>query len=574
MSAVGMIDLSSRKAAGRFMACSAASVDAELRLDARSCWVLGSSPRMTIVLAALMLASIIAGPAAAAVAPVEAVTQAGAVRGVLEGEVIAYRGIPFAAPPVGALRWRPPQPAARWSGVRDAAEYGHDCMQKPFESDAAPLGTAPSEDCLVLNVWRPAEAAPRPLPVMVWIYGGGFVNGGSSPAVYAGDRFARRGVVLVSFNYRLGRFGFFAHPALGREHPDEPKGDYGLMDQIAALNWVKANIAAFGGDPDNVTLFGESAGGASVNMLMASTAAQGLFHRAIVESGGGRDTVMAPRSLHENRPDQPSAETLGLAFARRHGVAGEDAAALARLRALAPEAVVDGLNLASLFTGDTGDFAGPIQDGVIVAAPPESAYRAGKIAPVSMIVGANSADIGLSHAKTLEEAIAPLRTDRAAALAAYDPGHTGDVAGIGGRVAMDMTMIEPARFVAAAVAAGGHRAYEYRFSYVARSMRGDWKDGAPHATEIPYVFDTVSAKYGPRLSAEDEAVAQAMNAYWVNFARTGDPNGPGLAPWTAYEAGSDQMLDFRADGTPQSGPDPWRARLDAAAAAADKPKAP
>lgn len=499
-----------------------------------------------------------------------AVTDAGSVRGVAEGDVIAYLGVPFAAPPVGELRWRSTQPAVKWSGVREAVQYGHDCMQKPFDSDAAPLGTTPSEDCLVLNIWRPAEASARPLPVMVWIYGGGFVNGGSSPAVYAGDRFARRGVVLVSFNYRLGRFGFFAHPALSREHREEPKGNYALMDQIAALKWVKANIAAFGGDPANVTLFGESAGGFSANALMAAPDARGLFHKAIVQSGGGRDALMTPRPLRGDRPDQPSAETLGLSFARRHGVEGEDAAALARLRALPADRVIDGLNLASLFTAGSGDFAGPIQDGKIVVMSPETAYRAGKVAPIPVIVGANSADMAFSRARTIDEAIAPLGGDRAAALAAYDPDRTGNAALVGERVAMDATMIEPARFVAASVAAGGQDAYVYRFSYVAYSMRDDWKSGAPHATEIPYVFDTVPAKYGSRLAAQDMAVAQVMNGYWVNFAKTGDPNGPGLPAWPRYEAGARQLLDFSAEGTPKSGPDPWRLRLDLTEAAADK----
>lgn len=504
-----------------------------------------------------------------------AVTDAGRVRGVAQGEVIAYRGIPFAAPPVGDLRWRAPRPAVKWSGVRDAREYGHDCMQKPFDSDAAPLGTTPSEDCLVLNIWRPAQASSRPLPVMVWIYGGGFVNGGSSPAVYAGDSFARRGVLVISFNYRLGRFGFFAHPALSREHPEEPKGNYALMDQIAALKWVKANIAAFGGDPANVTLFGESAGGFSVNALMAAPDARGLFHKAIVESGGGRDARTKPRPLRGDGPDLPSAETLGLSFARRQGIEGEGAAALARLRALPADQVIDGLNLASLFAASgssagSGDFAGPIQDGKIIVTSPETGYRAGTIARVPVIVGANSADIGFSRARTIDEAIAPLGGDRAAARAAYDPDHSGDAVLVGTRVAMDATMIEPARFVAASVAAVGHAAYVYRFSYVAQALRDEWKTGAPHATEIPYVFDTVSAKYGPALTAQDEAVAQAMNAYWVNFAKNGDPNGPGLPAWPRYEAGTKKLLDFSAGGTPKGGPDPWRVRLDLTEAAADE----
>ena len=174
--------------------------------------------------------------------------------------MLSFKGIPFAAPPVGDLRWKPPQPVTPWTGVRPATAYGSDCMQLPFPGDAAPLGTPPAEDCLVVNVWRPADASTK-LPVMVWIYGGGFVNGGSSPAVYDGSQFAKRGVVLVSFNYRVGRFGFFAHPALTKESPNGPLGNYAFLDQIAALKWVQKNIAAFGGDAGNVTIFGESAGG-------------------------------------------------------------------------------------------------------------------------------------------------------------------------------------------------------------------------------------------------------------------------------------------------------------------------
>ena len=197
-------------------------------------------------------------------------TESGLVTGATADGVISYKGIPYAAPPVGELRWRAPQPPAKWSAPLAATAYGHDCMQLPFPSDAAPLGTPPAEDCLVLNVWAPEKHSAKKLPVMFWIYGGGWVNGGSSPAVYDGSQFAKGGVVLVSFNYRLGRLGFFAHPALTKEHPDEALGNYGYMDQIAALKWVQRNIAAFGGDPGNVTIFGESAGGFSVHMLMTT----------------------------------------------------------------------------------------------------------------------------------------------------------------------------------------------------------------------------------------------------------------------------------------------------------------
>ena len=208
------------------------------------------------------------GVAAHAATPGTRVTiDSGALQGEAQGEVISFKGIPFALPPTGELRWRPPQPAADWVGIRNASGYGADCMQIPFPSDAAPLGVKPAEDCLYLNVWRPAHASGK-LPVFVWIYGGGFVNGGSSPAVYDGTPFARDGVIFVSFNYRLGRFGFFAHPALSAEQAGAPLANYAILDQIAALKWIRRNIGAFGGDPGKVTICGESAGGVSVHVLM------------------------------------------------------------------------------------------------------------------------------------------------------------------------------------------------------------------------------------------------------------------------------------------------------------------
>ncbi|HZF46518.1 MAG TPA: carboxylesterase family protein, partial [Sphingomonadaceae bacterium] len=208
--------------------------------------------------------------------------ETGALAGSLADGVESWKGIPFAAPPVGALRWRAPQQPAPWPGVRQASDYGNDCMQVPFPSDAAPLGTPPAEDCLYANVWKPAGAGGN-LPVIVWIYGGGFVNGGASPPTYAGANLARQGVVFVSFNYRVGRFGTFAHPALTRANEDDGLlGNYGFLDQIAALRWVQRNVAAFGGDPRNVTIVGESAGGMSVHTLVTSPMARGLFAKAVV----------------------------------------------------------------------------------------------------------------------------------------------------------------------------------------------------------------------------------------------------------------------------------------------------
>ena len=489
----------------------------------------------------------------------------GRLRGAAADGVVSYKGIPFAAPPIGDLRWRAPQPVQPWSGVRSAAEYGPDCAQKPFPGDAAPLGVPPAEDCLYLNVWRPASTAAH-LPVMVWIYGGGFVNGGSSPAVYDGSQFAKRSLVFVSFNYRLGRFGFFGHPALTRESPDGPLGNYGYLDQIAALHWVERNVAAFGGDPHSVTIFGESAGGGSVLTLLTSPLARGLFHRAVVESGGGRTLLMGQRYLSKTGPDgTPSAESVGLAFARANGIEGSGAAALAALRKLPADAVVAGLNMATM---NTPTYGGPMVDGRIVVESPAEAYAAGRGAKVPVMIGANSMDIGFPRGQTLDQFLAPFGADRDQARAAYDPSGDTPAIRVGLAIAADQMMVEPARFVARTVAATGQPAYEYRFSYVAESLRANVA-GAPHATEIPFVFDTVAARYGKQLTDADRAIARDANEYWANFARTGNPNGKGLPHWPAYSPKTDELMDFSPAG-PVAKPDPWKTRLDLVERLADK----
>lgn len=535
-----------------------------------------SSIRTSAVLCSTLAIVLAAGYAQSAEAQTDQVQiDSGRLQGVVKDGVTAFKGIPFAAPPVGELRWRAPAPALAWSGVRSAAEYGHDCAQKPFPSDAAPLGTAPAEDCLVLNVWRPAQATKAKLPVMVWIYGGGFVNGGSSPEVYAGDRFAKQGVVFVSFNYRIGRFGFFAHPALTRENPQGPLGNYGFMDQIAALKWVQRNIAAFGGDPSNVTIFGESAGGFSVHTLMTTPAAKGLFQKAIVESGGGRDILTPGLRVSGRSPGGLSGEDVGFAFAKSVGVMGKDAAALAALRKLPTDAVVAGLDLMAMFNPATAaTYAGPMVDGKILVGAPGPIYAAGGGADVPLMVGANSMDIGFSMARSLDELYAPFGSERRqAAEAAYDPQGTKDMSfspvrsSVAMRVAADRAMVEPVRFVARAWAAANRPVYEYRFSYVADSMRKQWP-GAPHASEIPFVFDTVDVKYGAATTPADARMARVVNAYWVAFAKTGNPNGAGRPVWPAYDRSSDRLMDFANDGAVAKA-DPWKTRLDLTERAAD-----
>jgi para-nitrobenzyl esterase len=401
---------------------------------------------------------------------------------------------------------------------------------------------------------------------MVWIHGGGFVNGGASPAVYDGSHFARRGVVFVSFNHRLGRFGFFAHPALTKENPEGPLGNYGYLDQIAALSWAQRNVAAFGGDPGDVTVFGESAGGGSVNTLMVSPLAKGLFQKAMVESGGGRaGGIMTPRTLEEG-------EAVGVAFAKLAGVAGEDAAALAALRKLPAADVVRGLNMMTM--GQQRDtYAGPMIDGKIVVEEPETAFRAGRQAHIPYLLGANNREFGFMPLppQAVERMLARFGPARDQVLAAYDPEKTGNMGEVGIGLMSDGAMVEPARLLARLASAAGQPTYLYRFSYVASSLRKDTK-GALHATEIPFVFETVRAKYGDATTPEDEAIAAAANAYWVAFARTGDPNGDGRPKWPAYSAKDDVIMDFTLAG-PVAKPDPWKARLDLVEKAASAPPA-
>ena len=506
-----------------------------------------------------------AAPLMAAETPAAAPTvtiDTGKLRGEAQGAVVSFKGIPFAQPPVGDLRWRPPQPVAKWQGVRDATSYGADCMQLPFPSDAAPLGMKPAEDCLYLNVWRPAHAPGRKLPVLVWIYGGGFVNGGSSPAVYDGSPFARDGVIFVSFNYRLGRFGFFAHPALSAEKPGGSLANYAIMDQIAALEWVRRNIVVFGGDPGNVTICGESAGGMSIHILMTSPAAAGLFQKAIVQSGGGRTSLLRGRPL---AGAANSAEAVGVAFAKQAGIEGTDAQALRNLRALPAQSVVNGLNLASMGAPAAATYVGgPVLDGQIMVAEPARLYAEGKAARVPLMLGANSLDIGFMQGKTVDDLLAQFGANADKARAVYQVKSGDDVRKVAFRMGGDQRMGEPARYVARTLTAHGQPVYEYRFSYVAESLRQQ-SPGAMHATDIPFAFDTVAARYGKDLTAQDAAAAHSMHAYWVAFATTGKPEVTGQPAWPLYDAKGDRIMDFTNAG-PVAGSDPWQARLDLAEA--------
>jgi para-nitrobenzyl esterase len=514
--------------------------------------------------------SFIALVAAAAVAAPVAKIDTGALQGTTSGGVIAFKGVPYAAAPVGALRWRAPQPAVRWTGARDASTMGADCVQGRMPGSPEP--TAQSENCLFANVWRPADAkAGAKLPVMVWIHGGAFVNGGSSSPETWGDAMAQRGLVFVTFNYRLGRFGFFGHPALGAEHPNEATGNYGLMDQMAALAWVRRNIAAFGGDSKNITVVGGSAGGISINLLLGAPKAEGLFDKAVIQSGAGRRFLTPERRLSQDLPGRLSATSIGLAFAKRLGVEGQDATALAALRALPADKIAANLSMATLvFQGEGALYSGPVVDGKLIVETPEETFAHGRQHKVPVIVGATTADLSLDFTPSAEAAYARFGDDAAAARAAYDPDSKLVLKALNQAIGGDRNMIEPARFVARAVAAKGAPVYEYRFSYIAPAALAGSPYGANHSTEVAYVFDRLAPVYGAATTAADQAVAGKLADYWANFARKGDPNGPGLPTWPRYDAKGDRLLDVRSDGSFVGEADPWKARLDLAERAANK----
>ena len=449
--------------------------------------------------AALILAMPVPAPVLAQQSPPVVRVEAGQLRGVDARGVERFLGVPFAQPPVGPLRWRAPQPTPVWAGVRDAIDYGHDCMQTPFPSDAAPLGVTPAEDCLYLNVWKPAELT-APLPVMVWIYGGGFVNGGSSPSVYSGAALASEGVVVVSFNYRVGRFGTFAHPQLTQADEDDGRlANYGFMDQLAALQWVQKNIAAFGGDPANVTIVGESAGGMSVHAMITSPLSAGLFQKAVIQSGG-------TGSIEGG--DLASAEAVGLTFAAQHAIAPTDPLALAKLRALSAEDVTDGLNMMALFAPSAAPrtFSSPIVDGR-VAVDVADAYRRGAYHQVPLMIGATSDDIG----------------------------------------GPDGVMIAGARTMTDLISRRSP-VYYYRYDYVAESQRTPTTRGAGHATEIPFFFRTVDARYGAAATDRDKAASLVASTYLLNFVKVGDPNGGDLPVWRTATEPERGRLDFTPGG--------------------------
>lgn len=497
-------------------------------------------------------------------------TASGIVRGITEGEVSIFKAIPYAAPPVGEFRWRPPQPVKNWEGELDATKPCKDCGQAGFGPNAPKMNPNSSEDCLFLNIWKPASStAKSKLPVMVWIHGGGFTGGsGSSPQNY-GHEFTKNGVILVNINYRLGRMGFFAHPALSAEFPNEPKGNYGYMDQIAALQWIQKNIAAFGGDPKNVTIFGFSAGGVSVHSLLTIPAAKGLFHKLISESGGGRDGVLTGRPINKENADifyTVSAETIGVNFAHKQDIEGTDASALSKLRALPAEKIIDG-GQETNGQGGPRTYSGPILDGKLVVETAETAYMAGRQPKMPLMIGNCSAEIGggfVSNAKTKEELFASFGDLEAEAKAAYDANGNKTFNEVITKFNTDWVWGEPARFTAKAFLSKKAPTYMYQFGYVPTAAQQRSPYGAGHGSEVSFVFNTLNARWGPPAepTPQEKELAKAMNTYWTNFAKTGNPNGQGVPNWPLYNNQNQDILDVELDGKIVSKPDTRKARFD------------
>jgi para-nitrobenzyl esterase len=498
-------------------------------------------------------------PAAYAADSLRVKTDSGMVEGTLTNgeQVRAFKGIPFAAPPVGDLRWQPPQPAAKWKGVRPAKDFGAHCIQSAGYSDMVFHDSGPSEDCLTLNVWAPAKTKGSSLPVMVWIYGGGFVSGGTSENRQDGQFLARRNVVVVSMNYRLGIFGFFAHPELTAESAHHASGNYGLLDQAAALAWVQRNIAAFGGDPNNVTIFGESAGSMSVSAQMASPLARGLFAKAIGESGGAlynSGTGASPREIAEQR---------SVAFAQ----SAFGTSTLADLRKLSADDIV---RAATAKTTPPPPRFWPDVDGYFLPDSVPNIYAAGNQAHVPLLAGWNADEtrgqVLLAKIKTTAASFAATAQsefgNNAQRFLAVYPATTDDEAVISaGDFASDRFISYSTwRWLEAQVATGKAPVFRYRFDL---GSPGDKNHqtllGAFHSDDIEYVFGTLDSRPGAVWRPEDRKLSELMGTYWTNFARTGDPNGVGLPQWPVYSA-ADQWQVMHLDASSKAKPDTQRER--------------
>ncbi len=518
-----------------------------------------SSPRRWLALPLALVAALLslaAGGATTALAsgtrqsPLVVRTDTGAVRGMLTADAREFLGIPYAAPPTGALRWRPPRPAARWRGVRDATRPTSVCAQTGSISTGVPA-TSTAEDCLYLNVYTPRAADVRRLPVMVWIHGGGFTGGAGS--IYDGAVLAARGdVIVVTINYRLGPFGFLAIPSLDRESPAGSSGDYGLMDQQAALRWVRRNAVAFGGDRRDVTIFGESAGGASVCENMTSPTASGLFTRAIAESG-----CLLPT------PARQAAEQHGTAFAASLGCA--DAATAA--------GCLRGKPAGDVLTAASGAFAGwaPVVGGRTLPSQPATAFATGRYDHVPLLQGTNHDEGRFFVALGFDALGAPMTAAQYPAVVAAEFGASaaGQILAeypLSGYPSPDLAFASvltdgvfscPALLADNLVSGSGVYGYEFSDPNAPNDfgISFSFPLGAAHSTELQYVFQRIPVTdVAPPFTPAQLALSDQIIGYWTRFAATGNPNGPGAPSWPAFTPPGQQLQELTPAGTapPQS----------------------
>ena len=503
----------------------------------------------SFLLIILVLLSTIAVSCAPKAAPItdQVKIDTGLISGTTVGDIHVYKGIPFAAPPVGNLRWKPPQPVTPWQGVKDCTKFGPAPMGY-YNAMFPAFSKPPSEDCLYLNVWTPAKMTGDKLPVMVWIYGGYYRFGEGSEPLYDGEKLAQHGVLVVTFNYRLGPLGWLAHPLLSEEDPHNSSGNYGLLDQIEALQWVQKNIAAFGGDPNKVTIFGESAGGTSVICHMVSPLSKGLFQRAIAESAYESS---AWSDLREDKYGVAAREKVGEQLAKDLGC---DTAPdpIACMRAKSAQEVMDkGQPSASITT--PGYNYEPCVDGWVLPDIPLNLFQAGKQHNVPLLIGTNADEWALFHLlykPTMDSYTTFVNStfgDKAQqVMTMYPATNDKEAAEADLKVLTIYTFTCPAKVYAGAMSQVNSKAYFYQFS---RVPPGAKMLGAFHLLEINYVFGTFRPFASP-LKADayfndsDRALSETIMSYWTTFAANGDPNKAGLTQWPVYDATSGQYMDF------------------------------
>ena len=465
----------------------------------------------------------------------------GQLKGVVADGVASFKGIPFAAPPVGDLRWKSPQPAKPWTGIRKSDSYAPGCMQDSSMVKMVGASVSVSEDCLYLNVWTAAKTAGEKKPVIVWIHGGAFVGGMTGTPMFDGTKFAQKGVVLVSIAYRLGVFGFMAHPDISRES-GKGSGTYGIQDMIAGLRWVKNNIKQFGGDPSCVTIFGESAGGIAVGMLSSAPAATGLFQRAISESGGSFAPPRISNEAGENVPSLKLAESAGENFLKKIGAADIKVA-----RSLPAEQI----QKASGGGMGSGSSFWPVADGNVIPGDPYELYEKGRFNDTPILVGTNSNEGGLFSrgpvtSAAFEKQIRSGYGEKAdVILNAYPHSTDAEASRASADVFREFAFAWPT-WAWARMQSGKGRGKAFVYYYDHRTPASP--DGANHAAEVTYVFGNFGGTAGAA-NSEDLALSSLIQSYWINFARTGDPNGSGLPQWPSFTEKDQKVLFFETSAS-------------------------